>query len=39
MSTYEKLLKTEVQVSSKEICNIAIEDRVVAMQDREIRHN
>ena len=36
-STYEKLLKTKVQVGSKEICNIAIKDRVVAMQDREIR--
>ena len=31
-----KLLKTEVQVGSKEICNIAIKDRV---QDREIRRN
>ena len=39
-STYEKkLLKTKVQVSSKEICNMAIKDRVVAVQDREIRRN
>ena len=35
----KKLLKTEVQVGSKEICNIAIKDRVVAMQDRKIRRN
>ena len=34
-----KLLKTKVQVSSKEICNMAIKDRVVVMQDREIRCN
>ena len=32
----KKLLKTKVQVSSKEICNIAIKDKVVAVQDREI---
>ena len=31
--------KTKVQVGSKEICNIAIKDRVVAVQDREIRRN
>ena len=31
-STYEKkLLKTKVQVGSKEICNITIKDRVVAV--------
>ena len=35
----KKLLKTKVQVGSKEICNITIKDRVVAVQDREIRHN
>ena len=35
----KKLLKTEVQVGSKEICNIAIKDRVVAVQDRKIRRN
>ena len=35
----KKLLKTKVQVSSKEMCNITIKDRVVAVQDREIRHN
>ena len=35
----KKLLKTKVQVSSKEICNMAIKDRVVAVQDREIRRN
>ena len=27
----KKVLKTEVQVGSKEICNIAIKDRVVAV--------
>ena len=32
-------LKTKVQVRSKEICNIAIKDRVVAVQDRQIRRN
>ena len=35
----KKFLKTKVQVSSKEICNMAIKDRVVAVQDREICHN
>ena len=35
----KKLIKTKVQVSSKEICNVAIKDRVVAVQDREIRRN
>ena len=35
----KKVLKTEVQVGSKEICNIAIKDRVVAVQDRKIRCN
>ena len=29
----KKLLKTKVQVSSKEICNMAIKDRVVAVID------
>ena len=35
----KKLLKAKVQVGSKDICNIAIKDRVVAVQDREIRCN
>ena len=35
----KKLLKTKVQVGSKEICNMAIKDRVVAVQDREIHRN
>ena len=35
----KKLLKAKVQVSSNEICNMAIKDRVVAVQDREIRRN
>ena len=35
----KKLLKTKVQVGNKEICNIAIKDRVVAVQDGEIRCN
>ena len=30
----KKLLKTKVQVGSKEICNIAFKDGVVAVQDR-----
>ena len=35
----KKLLKTEIQVGSEEICNITIKDRVVAVQDREICRN